>query len=637
MDFKVGIIIPLFNQQDFISDCLESVISQTLKELQIIVINDGSTDDSMRIVEEFALKDERIMIINQPNRGVSAARNAGIDKCCADYVCFLDPDDYYPSYDVIEKLYMAVNGHDVVMAAGSYSDEKNGVISCNYTGLYSKMVFQTEGIINFEEYQFILGFQRFIFRTDFLKINTIVFPDFIIFEDPIFLLKVMSLCRHFYAIPDSVYVHRIGHQKYDWSSRERIVDLICAITEGLYESSNLDYAEIHKFLIDRVNNRYCDHIVSLIRKTGDVSVLSALIEMNDAVNTSLLKEDYRNQKCVLKPLKKVMQEPVIVKVKEPVVESMVQNRISYAIGCSITFLPRMLLDLVFPTNTLRRDFIKEFYLKFRGRPNRLSRLMYFVTIRLKKTKYEVLSHIPGSFVYRNIREIKKLEKSHLGERCFIIGNGPSLQIEDLELISGEFSFAVNRIYNVYEKTKWRPSFYYTQEMTLPNRTESLEEFLSSFLRSSTSLNFLPYIKGMNKVKSKYNCVFFPVYMDYCEYLKKPINRFSLDCSKEIVHAYTSLYSVLQIAIYMGFKEIYLLGVDGAYRVNNAHFYDDVYGDKRLFETKRITDRLTENINRGFDGMKAASERYDFKIYNCTRGGSLEKFPRCNLENLMKKE
>ena len=101
---KVSVIIPVYNVEDYLRECLDSVINQTLKDIEIICIDDGSTDNSLEILKEYAQRDNRIFIIDRENRGVGKSRNEGIEKANGEFVCFIDPDDLYPTNDILEKL-----------------------------------------------------------------------------------------------------------------------------------------------------------------------------------------------------------------------------------------------------------------------------------------------------------------------------------------------------------------------------------------------------------------------------------------------------------------------------------------------------------------------------------------------------
>ena len=107
---KVSVVIPVYNTYKYLPECLESVINQTLADIEIICINDGSTDFSSKILEEYASKDKRIKIISQNNQGVSCARNRGLEIARGEYIYFLDSDDKITLtaleelYDIAEKI-----------------------------------------------------------------------------------------------------------------------------------------------------------------------------------------------------------------------------------------------------------------------------------------------------------------------------------------------------------------------------------------------------------------------------------------------------------------------------------------------------------------------------------------------------
>lgn len=115
MSFLISIIIPVFNKADFLSKCLTSITSQTYQHLEIILINDGSTDSSGVICDSFANDDKRIRVIHQLNSGVSASRNAGLNIATGNYISFIDPDDWIEPhmYETLAK-YVLENNADIL-------------------------------------------------------------------------------------------------------------------------------------------------------------------------------------------------------------------------------------------------------------------------------------------------------------------------------------------------------------------------------------------------------------------------------------------------------------------------------------------------------------------------------------------
>lgn len=111
----ISIIIPVFNVRHYLPEALDSVVHQTYENLDIIIIDDGSTDGSSQICDEYAKKDNRIRVIHQENKGVSAARNKGLDVSIGEYIAFLDPDDKYQE-DFCQKMLQAVKQNEADMA-----------------------------------------------------------------------------------------------------------------------------------------------------------------------------------------------------------------------------------------------------------------------------------------------------------------------------------------------------------------------------------------------------------------------------------------------------------------------------------------------------------------------------------------
>lgn len=122
---KVSIIVPLYNKAPYITKALESVKTQTVTDWECIIVNDGSTDNSVEIVERLMINDDRFRLINQKNAGVSAARNKGIAESKGEYVCFLDADDWWaPTF--LEKMMRLVADYP-----------EAGIYGCNYYYVYN--------------------------------------------------------------------------------------------------------------------------------------------------------------------------------------------------------------------------------------------------------------------------------------------------------------------------------------------------------------------------------------------------------------------------------------------------------------------------------------------------------------------
>ena len=135
MKEKVSVIIPLYNASNYLNKCISSVLNQTYKNIEIIVVNDGSTDNSFELCTNWAKRDNRIVLINKENGGVSSARNLALERSRGDLVLFLDADDYLDAC-AIEKLIEKKNKTNtkvVFSAFRIFDDSNNSVISSAYT------------------------------------------------------------------------------------------------------------------------------------------------------------------------------------------------------------------------------------------------------------------------------------------------------------------------------------------------------------------------------------------------------------------------------------------------------------------------------------------------------------------------
>lgn len=115
----ISVIIPIYNVEEYLEKCVNSVLNQTYSDLEIILVDDGSTDNSGKICDELKNKDNRIIVIHQENQGLSAARNAGIAKALGEYIAFVDSDDYIME-DMYETLYKNLEKTDADISICKY-------------------------------------------------------------------------------------------------------------------------------------------------------------------------------------------------------------------------------------------------------------------------------------------------------------------------------------------------------------------------------------------------------------------------------------------------------------------------------------------------------------------------------------
>ncbi|MBQ6993491.1 MAG: glycosyltransferase [Lachnospiraceae bacterium] len=208
---KISVIIPVYNMGRYLKECLESVFNQTLREIEVICIDDGSTDHSSEILAEYSLKYDNISVIHQENQGSGVARNKGIELAKGKYICFMDPDDFYAHEFALQRLYIAAEENDALICGGN--------MSLLYENGEKKLLeshFYEDREILFKEYGNYYSYTRFIFNTKMIREQHILFPSYRRYQDPPFFLKAMTRAQKFYTVNEMVYIYRVGHKKVNY-------------------------------------------------------------------------------------------------------------------------------------------------------------------------------------------------------------------------------------------------------------------------------------------------------------------------------------------------------------------------------------------------------------------------------------
>ena len=187
-DIKVSVIIPVYNQEKYISTTLDSILNQNFSDFEIIVIDDGSTDNSLKIIND-KLSNSQIQpkISHQENSGVGSARNKGIDEACGEYLLFVDGDDYISS-NHLSELYNGVSDFSLTQLVKKNDD------STTSPYFYHKLEMSTEEFIKLElEMKIPFNFVQLLYKTDIIKNNNLKFScDVIYGEDLEFALNALS-------------------------------------------------------------------------------------------------------------------------------------------------------------------------------------------------------------------------------------------------------------------------------------------------------------------------------------------------------------------------------------------------------------------------------------------------------------
>lgn len=244
---KLSIIVPVYNVEKYLPKCLESLIKQTLKDIEIICVNDGSMDNSLAILKEFASKDSRIRIIDNQHQGVAKTRNTGIEQSTGEYIGFVDSDDYI-DIDFFEKLYNSATKSNSDIAIASILKHKNffNIYNAKYTKEETAITIQDKIKLCEDKKHFFFYAWNKIYHSGFIKENNIKFSEGQIYEDVMFAIKALYYSNKIISVYGTKY-HYIEHEnsltKYKDKTGEKEHDLVKAYSE-LQEFCNSKNIEI---------------------------------------------------------------------------------------------------------------------------------------------------------------------------------------------------------------------------------------------------------------------------------------------------------------------------------------------------------------------------------------------------------
>jgi len=271
--------------------------------------------------------------------------------------------------------------------------------------------------------------------------------------------------------------------------------------------------------------------------------------------------------------------------------------------------------------------LKELLNKFRLNP--FFRLLIYPYV-LYKTGKEIRDYQKGT----DARYIKKTKGIYEGKRCFIVGNGPSLSIEDLEIIKDEYSFASNGIVKLFDKTKWRPNWYMVVDDFI------IEQLWDWDKEIFTGIESYVYDKEfVEKHRQEFNIHYMVRGGKYAitpekQFMEKP----SEDVSKFFSRSQSVTTSLIELAMYLGFSEIYLLGIDHSFPIEVDASGKKNYNSQAVHHFAGYSGKIRkiayiDAITQAYKSISKYAKELGIEIRNCTRGGNLEVFKRCNLEEL----
>jgi len=261
-------------------------------------------------------------------------------------------------------------------------------------------------------------------------------------------------------------------------------------------------------------------------------------------------------------------------------------------------------------------------------------------------------------LFRRNPRLEKFKSIHKGRRCFLIGNGPSLRAEDLDKIhqNSDISFGSNKIYKIFEKTEWRPDYYFSGDPLLlaQNFDDILKIKENKFLVYTRGYTTPEMISKLSKMENIY--MFESLFLNYDPqknallptylFFNESYPSFSEDAARFVYEGFTITYLMMQWAAYMGFSEIFLLGVDHNFkptsnvfeqiippRIASGEIHENHFCNDYFKEGESIYVADLDSTGLAYEKAEQYSRQHGFRIYNATRGGDLEVFERIDFDSL----
>ena len=261
---KVSVVIPVYNVEDYLEECLDSIVNQTLDDIEIICVNDGSKDKSLDILLSYAAKDNRITVINQENGGHAVATNVGMDYAKGKYLFLMDSDDKL-KLDALEKTYEAAEEKKVdfvLFQAINYDDANDKFYEAENYSMNELANFVGDSIFSFEDLgdlalKIAVTPWTKLYNREFIVNSGIRFPEGLIFEDNIFFWEVLISANKIYFLREHLFYRRWYESSSTMAGDIRFTDSIAINT------MIIDVFEKYGVLTDLFKTRLFNRKISL--------------------------------------------------------------------------------------------------------------------------------------------------------------------------------------------------------------------------------------------------------------------------------------------------------------------------------------------------------------------------------------
>lgn len=285
---KISVIVPVYNVERYLRKCLDSLIKQTLDDMEIICVNDGSTDKSLDIINEFAQKDKRIVVVNKKNAGLGAAYNSGIEIAKGEYIGFVEPDDY-TSPNMYEELYNCTKTKPDIVRSDWFLDKGGKISKENKLGYFEEGIYKNKDLPLFDGN---IGHWASIFNNyNFIKKYNIRYTPSpgAAFQDIGFMLKAYVLAKDIYVRPYQYYYYRIHPAQSITDSAHKSLKFVAD------EYTNvLNYFNENKQARDSIDLKLLNHYTYILIERP-INSYKYVKRISKILNSDLFKSGYSSE------------------------------------------------------------------------------------------------------------------------------------------------------------------------------------------------------------------------------------------------------------------------------------------------------------------------------------------------------
>lgn len=332
----ISVIVPVYNVEKYLYKSIKSICNQTYKNIEIILINDGSTDMSYEICERLRCEDQRITVINQSNQGVSAARNIGINHSQGKYIYFMDADDYIEQ-DMLQNMRKIYEKYttDIVICGYYFETQINDKIN-KYEVRYKEVFYEDrdqlrKDFVKLWDKSLMYNIWNKLYKKDIIIKNKLRFPNYSMGEDLEFNKEYVRICKSVFVL-DKCYYHYI---------RERQKSATTGYVKNWFDIRSEENERLKKYFCDfnvyndegreYLSRRYIERIIGCIENEFNINNNSKLIDKLKEIN-KILNSDGTKEAVMLAKPKSISMKLMLIPIK------LNSTILTYLMGMSIAFV-----------------------------------------------------------------------------------------------------------------------------------------------------------------------------------------------------------------------------------------------------------------------------------------------------------